>query len=62
MKKTKKNLILLLCALLLTGIRPSTAYAAEGDEAQEDKLLAPYFVIQSEGADISTDYFPLKSN
>ena len=61
MKKTKKNLILLLCALLLTGIRPSTAYAAEGDEAQEDKLLAPYFVIQSEGADISTDYFPLKS-
>lgn len=61
MKKTKKNLILLLCALLLTGARPSTAYAAEGEEAQEDKLLAPYFVIQSEGADISTDYFPLKS-
>lgn len=61
MKKMKKNLILLLCALLLTGARPSTAYAAEGEETQEDKLLAPYFVIQSEGADVSTDYFPLKS-
>lgn len=61
MKKMKKNLILLLCALLLTGARPSTAYAAEGEETQEDKLLAPYFVIQSEGSYVSTDYFPLKS-
>ncbi len=61
MKKMKKHLILLLSALLLTAARPSTAFALEEDEAEEDKLLAPYFVIQSEGADISTDYFPLKS-
>ncbi len=61
MKKMKKHLILLLSALLLTAARPSTAFALEEDEADEDKLLAPYFVIQSEGADISTDYFPLKS-
>lgn len=61
MKRMKKHLILLLSALLLTAARPSTAFALEEDEAEEDKLLAPYFVIQSEGADISTDYFPLKS-
>ncbi|MCI9337388.1 MAG: VWA domain-containing protein [Lachnospiraceae bacterium] len=61
MKKRKKSLVLLLSALLLFTAHPFSVHAEEGEEAQEEKLLAPYFVIQSEGADVSTDYFPLKS-
>ncbi len=60
MKKRKKSLVLLLSALLLLTACPFPVHAREGEE-EEEKLLAPYFVIQSEGADVSTDYFPLKS-
>ncbi len=60
MKKRKKSLVLLLSALLLLTACPFPVHAREGEE-DEEKLLAPYFVIQSEGADVSTDYFPLKS-
>ncbi len=61
MKKRKKSLCLLLSTLLLLTARPFTVFAQEGEENPEDKLVAPYFVIQSDGADVSTDYFPLKS-
>ena len=60
MKKRKKSLVLLLSALLLLTACPFPVHARAGEE-DEEKLLAPYFVIQSEGADVSTDYFPLKS-
>ena len=59
MKKRSKSLISLLSALLLLTACPFPVHA--GEEEDEEKLLAPYFVIQSEGADVSTDYFPLKS-
>ena len=61
MKKRTKSLSLLLSALLLLTAWHFPVHAAETEESQEEKLLAPYFVIQSEGADVSTDYFPLKS-
>lgn len=60
MKKRSKSLVSLLSALLLLTACPFPVHAREGEE-DEEKLLAPYFVIQSEGADVSTDYFPLKS-
>nr|WP_300816853.1 VIT domain-containing protein [uncultured Acetatifactor sp.] len=59
MKKRSKSLVSLLSALLLLTACPFPVHA--GEEEDEEKLLAPYFVIQSEGADVSTDYFPLKS-
>ena len=59
MKKRSKSLVSLLSALLLLTACPFPVHADE--EEDEEKLLAPYFVIQSEGADVSTDYFPLKS-
>lgn len=59
MKKRSKSLVSLLSALLLLTACPFPVHA--GEEKDEEKLLAPYFVIQSEGADVSTDYFPLKS-
>ena len=61
MKKRTKSLCLLLSALLLLTAWHFPVHAAETEESEEEKLLAPYFVIQSEGADVSTDYFPLKS-
>lgn len=61
MKKRTKSLSLLLSALLLLTAWHFPVHAAETEESEEEKLLAPYFVIQSEGADVSTDYFPLKS-
>lgn len=61
MKKRTKSLSILLSALLLVTAWHFPVHAAEGDESEEEKLLAPYFVIQSEGADVATDYFPLKS-
>ena len=61
MKKRKKSLSLLLSALLLLTAWHFPVHAAETEESEEEKLLAPYFVIQSEDADVSTDYFPLKS-
>lgn len=59
MKKRSKSLVSLLSALLLLTACPFPVHA--GEEEDEEKLLAPYFVIQSEGANVSTDYFPLKS-
>ncbi len=59
MKKRSKSLVSLLSALLLLTACPFPVHA--GEEEDGEKLLAPYFVIQSEGADVSTDYFPLKS-
>ena len=61
MKKRTKSLSLLLSALLLLTAWHFPVHAAETEESQEEKLLAPYFVIQSEVAVVSTDYFPLKS-
>ena len=61
MKKRTKSLSILLSALLLVTAWHFPVHAAEEDESEEEKLLAPYFVIQSEGADVATDYFPLKS-
>lgn len=60
MNRQKKGLCLLIAALLLSTACPSTAYAQE-ETGEEEALLAPYFVIQSEGSDDPTDYFPLKS-
>lgn len=61
MKKLKKGLRLLLTALLLFTVCPFTAFAEEDAEKEDEKLLAPYFVIQSEDTDSPIDYFPLKS-
>ena len=58
MKNLKKWLSLLFTLLLLAGYS-SPSYAAEEDQDEEDGLLAPYFIIQSE--DTSLDFFPLKS-
>lgn len=61
MKKIKKRLCLFL-ALLLLSASVQTVFAAEtteSTESDEDKTLAPYFIIQSEEA--SVDCFPLKS-
>lgn len=65
MKKLKKGFCLLLVVLLTLSVCPFVASAKEGsgEDAEEDgeTLLAPYFIIQSEDADSSVDYFPLKS-
>lgn len=61
MRKRKNRFGFLLSALLLLAALPFPVHAEEGEEDEEENLLAPYFVIQSEGADVSTDYFPLKS-
>lgn len=61
MKEKKKRFCLLL-ALLLLSASVQTVYAKENTknaENDEDKTLAPYFIIQSEEAPI--DSFPLKS-
>lgn len=69
----KKGLCLLLFIILALTAFPVTAFAEEdGGEmeagnSEEEQLLAPYFVIQSEGMeeehsnDNPIDYFPLKS-
>lgn len=56
MKRTKKWLYFLITALLLH-IPAGAAYAEEAG-GNPDKTLAPYFFV--EGADGSTDSFPLK--
>ena len=60
--KKKKNRLCLRLALLLLSATVQTVYAqenTESTESSEDKTLAPYFIIQSEG--VSVDCFPLKS-
>lgn len=65
MNKTKKKLhllftLLLIPSLLFTAYAPRV-HAAQADEAEseEDALLAPYFIVQSE--EFPIDLFPLKS-
>lgn len=56
MKQIKKRLCFLMLALLLL-VPSGTAYAEE-EGGERDKTLAPYFYV--EGADGTTDSFPLK--
>ena len=65
MNRNRKKLqllftLLLIPSLLFTAYAPKV-YAAQADEAEpeEDALLAPYFIIQSE--DFPIELFPLKS-
>lgn len=60
MKKKKKRICLLLTVLIFSLSYPVSAYAQTNNEesTQEDKTLAPYFVIQN--PDSSVDRFPLK--
>lgn len=60
-RRRKKILCFLLAFLLIASYCPKV-YAQEGEEGQEDKLLAPYFIIQGEENDASSlEHFPLKA-
>lgn len=50
MKIIKKTFCLLCTLLLILGSFPVIAHAAEDESEEEDKLLAPYFILQSEDA------------
>ncbi len=63
-QKARKSKVLLffLAAILLFAPCPFTVYAAQEDTDEEEKLLAPYFIIQgAEDQNAAADYFPLKS-
>lgn len=57
----KRTLSCCLAAFLLLGAVGFPVQAKEEEETQEDKMLAPYFVIQNgeEGAEV--EHFPLKA-
>lgn len=59
MKIIKKTFCLLCTLLLILGSFPVIAHATEDESEEEDKLLAPYFILQSEDAPLES--FPLKS-
>ncbi len=60
--RKSKVLLFLLAAILLFAPCPFTAYAAQEDTDEEEKLLAPYFIIQgAEDQNAAADFFPLKS-
>lgn len=60
-RKKKRVLCCLLAFLLFAAYAPK-AYAAEEDDGEKDKLLAPYFIIQdNENGASSLEHFPLKA-
>lgn len=60
-RKKRRILCCLLAFLILAAYSP-TVYAAEKESDEEDKRLAPYFVIlDNENDSSSIDHFPLKS-
>lgn len=59
--KRKKILCCLLVFLMLAPYAPK-AYAAEEESEDEEKMLAPYFIIQGSDEDASSlEHFPLKA-
>lgn len=57
MKRMRKILCFLSALLIISAYAP-VSYAAEAKEEEEDQVLAPYFIVQSENS--SVDCFPLK--
>ncbi len=57
MKRMRKILCFLSALLIISAYAP-VSYAAEAMEEEEDQVLAPYFIVQSENS--SVDCFPLK--
>lgn len=56
--KRRTSPLCILIAILIFIVNSTVVYAARTDGEDDDKTLAPYFMV--EGADASTDSFPLK--
>lgn len=59
-RRKKKILCCLLAFLVFTAYSPKV-YAAEESENEENKLLAPYFIIQGDEDESVLEHFPLKA-
>ena len=61
--RRKKRILCCLLAFLVFAACSPKVYAAEAEKAEgeEDKLLAPYFIIQGEEDESSLEHFPLKA-
>ena len=59
--KGKKRILCCLLAFLILAVYSPKVCAAEEDESDEDKLLAPYFIIQGDEDESSLEHFPLKT-
>ena len=59
--RRKKRILCCLLAFLVFAAYSPKVYAAKEEENEEDRLVAPYFIIQGDEDESSLEHFPLKA-